>query len=967
MLKKMLKNICILSRVIVRLCYKPAHLIRFMRIFKNEGLNALKGEMLAFIRNRQSYSTRQEFGRLLFEREQSEYADLSADAQTLQYQPLVSLILPTYKTPLKWLKKCIESVQNQVYPHWQLCIVDDASHDPALTAYLSKCAKQDHRIICEVLQENGGISKASNRALDLASGEFIALLDHDDELTPDALFWIAARLNQDPDLDYLYSNECKVDEKGRTSFFILKPDWSPEFLLNSMYTGHLSVYRKSRVDELGRFRSEYDFSQDYDLALRVTEITQAIAHVDRVLYLWRSIEGSAAAGGKDFARISNLAALRDAARRRGLSAEVLALPYANRLKLNLPYADKVSIIIPSDNLDHIKSAVDALFAATDYPDYEVLVVTKTALAQELDAMLSAEPRLKFCTYDRPYNFSDKCNVGAGHATGEILVFYNDDVFPIENNWLKNLIEYLYVEGVGGVSPKLLYLDKRIQYAGMYNGVREYDFTATVHIPLTDQDYYTHYSDLVSNTGILSGACVALRKPLFDEIGGFDVVNTPARHSDLDLSFKIRERGLRCVYTPYATLWHVGNHSWRNRKQDKSVIYCMARWGAYMAHDPYVTENMHALLRLQDPQGFHIEASNRPRFKSNRPCILLVSHELSNTGAPRALYLLARALHQEYALTLISPITGPLQRLFAIMDIPVVIDHSLFTEQHATAQQFARDFDLVIANTICAAPFVNALYQETLVLWWIHEGQDMQTYLERNKPYQACLQGCQHVYTVSEYVKARVKPYYPEIKIIPLGIPDEKNDALDIEAPSKNKVVFTLVGALCPRKGQDLLISAIKLLPKSYQHRAEFNLLGGIHGLDFFKALQQAMKTLDCVKHRGPANHAQVIEKLNASDAMICLSRDEPFSIVCIESWMLGKPTIVAKTVGASHYVENGKNGFVVDIENLQGIAEVLKSIIDDPNCLALMAESARNTYLDHFTYEKFAAAWQAEIKNIITN
>lgn len=969
--KKIKKYLKILALLLLNLLYHPQTSIRLVRVLKNYGLAALKSEILLLINKPRHYATRLKCAHIIFAQEQNEFAPeiLIAQAKTFAYQPLISIILPTYKTPLIWLKKCIASVQNQFYANWQLCIADDGSNQADLSNYLNELSQQDPRIQCILSKNNGGISQASNNALTLAKGEFIALLDHDDELTKDALFWAVQALNNNPNLDYLYSNECKVDEQGQTSYFMFKPDWSPEHLINDMYTGHLSIYRKSLIDKLGGFRSTYDFSQDYDLALRVTEATEQIYHLNRVLYLWRKIEGSAAAGGKDFAHQSNMAALADAAKRRNLNAEIIKLPYANRLKLNLPYQDKVSIIIPSDNVENIKTAVNGILTQTDYENYEIIVVTKTPIAETVKPAFASHHPLKFCLYNLPYNFSDKCNAGAKMAEGTILIFYNDDVVPVANHWLKNLIEYLYLPGVGGVSPKLIYPNKTVQYAGMYNAVREYDFTATVQMHKTDQDYYTHYDHLLTNTGVLSGACLAMHKALFDNIEGFDAINTPTKHSDIDLSFKIRNQGLRCVYTPYASLWHLGNHSWRHTKQDKSVIYCLNRWGEYMAYDPYITQQIQTLLRLEFQNGFAIHAKNNKTYDPSLPAILLVSHELSNTGAPRALYLLAQALSQEkYNLMLASPTDGPMRADFAAMNLPIMIDDRMFSaEQSHVFNAFAKDFDLVIMNTIKCAPLAQALAGKVKTIWWLHEATGINEYLQNTPPfnYQEILTHSKNLYIVSEYAKNYLDQYNTTAKVIPLGIPDSDQNVQKIKKDSQDKIVFTMIGTLCPRKAQDILVQTVQELPKSYQEKAIFNIIGAIGDQDFFNKLNKTMSSLNCIQHHGAISNTEVLSILSHTDVLICISRDEPFSITALEAWMQGVPCILATTVGVSKYIKEGQNGFLIDMPNPIVLGQLLRKIIDHRELLDNTHDYARATFTNEFNFEKFANTWLKEIKNIL--
>ncbi|RYG00923.1 MAG: glycosyltransferase, partial [Chitinophagaceae bacterium] len=279
------------------------------------------------------------------------------DIEAFTMKPLFSIIMPTYNTKPSLLKMAIESVQNQFYTNWELCIVDDGSKSDETKKYLKEYPA-DTRIKIVFQAANGGISAASNEAIKISTGEYLALFDHDDELSPDALYWMAKEINEHPEAEIIYTDECKKNEAGDKSDYFLKPDWSPQLMLNMMYVGHFTVYhREFLLEKVGMFRSEYDFSQDYDLMLRATEQTTAIRHIPKVLYYWRQTEGSAAVGDKPFARQTNIRALEDAVRRRNIDGDVIELPTANRVKLRLSIKPFVSIIIPTDSYDNLTATI----------------------------------------------------------------------------------------------------------------------------------------------------------------------------------------------------------------------------------------------------------------------------------------------------------------------------------------------------------------------------------------------------------------------------------------------------------------------------------------------------------------------------------------------------------------------------------------------------------------------------------
>ena len=420
--------------------------------------------------------------------------------------PLISIVLPVYRVPVTLLDKTIGSVLRQSYPRWELCIVDDASGDTRIAERLRRYAATDERIKLLLSETNTGIAAASNQAISLATGDYIGFLDHDDVLTNDALHWIARAIVDAPDVDVIYTDECKIDDVDGVHEIFCKPDWSPALMFNCMYIGHLTVYRGPLISEVGGLRSRYDFSQDYDLALRVTERRISVQHIDRVLYCWRMTAGSAAAGDKPYARETNIAALQDALDRRGYPAEAVALPTANHARWNRSdLRGRVSVIIPSDNADHIEECVQSIRDNTTYADYEVIVVTRSAIAREL-ATTQGGSAVHFACYDKPYNFSDKCNVGASAACGDYLVFVNDDVRVITGDWIEALLECLQIEGVGVAAPKLLYEDGTIQHAGLVSGVRRLIGTAFHGLSADDTSYF-NFAQSLREASSISAACL----------------------------------------------------------------------------------------------------------------------------------------------------------------------------------------------------------------------------------------------------------------------------------------------------------------------------------------------------------------------------------------------------------------------------------------------------------------------------
>lgn len=890
----------------------------------------------------------------------SQQADLSAALAAEMVagfgeRPLISVIMPVYKTPVQWLRRAIESLQEQYYTNWELCVVDDCSPQDDQRNLLQEMARSDPRIRFAVMEQNGGISAASNRALAMAQGQFIALLDHDDELTPDALFRMVEAINREPEADFLYSDECKIDDSPdrRLFHFVLKPDWSPEIMLNFMITGHLTVYRTALVRQIGGFRPDYDFSQDYDLALRMGEVSRKIVHLDRILYLWRAISGSAAAGGKDFARKSNISALADALARRGIPALVDTLPSANRVRIPIPdQGSKVSIVIPSDSAKNLRLALNAIRAKTDYANYELRVVCNSKVASELEREYSDWPAANFVRYDKPYNFSDKCNEGARAAEGDIVVFYNDDVFPIEPDWIERLIEYLWIPGVGGTSPQLLYPDNTIQYAGMISGTPGMAGTAFHKRPRDGVDQFLSMNRIVRNVSILSGACCAMRRELFLKVGGFDALNTPDGHSDLDLSFKIMAEGLRCVYTPYSVLRHIGNHSWnaKNRKY-KADIFCLKRWGKYVSGDPYFTDPMKRVLYSDFSFKFRIFAEHIDPGKTySGPDVLFVTHELSHTGAPHMLLEAAKTVRNAGGFAVVvSPADGPLRATFEREGIVVIVDESA-TQTHFLFERFARNFDLAVVNTVALRPVVEQLAKipDLRTLWWLHESEALSSELAGVSP-----EVWQHVsvVSVSNYARGFI-PAHVTSHVLYNGLPDHA--VLLSDFPSPRHLTFVMVGTIEPRKGQDLFVEAILRLPPEIREDCRFVIAGKLwpRHQTFWEQISHAIASASEISFVGDLPHDGVLKLIAGSDVLVCCSRDDAFALVVAEAAQMGKPSIVSDHVGA-HEVLGPTCSFVFPSGDVEALRACLLEAYGNRALLSEKGRAARKMYEAHLTQEQF--------------
>ena len=517
------------------------------------------------------------------------------ELKTFTYTPLFTILIPVYNTEEVWLRRAIESVQAQLYQNWEMCVVDDGSTKNHVMPILEAYAGSDPKIRVKHLSENRGIAGASSEALAMAKGEFVGLLDHDDELTPDALFEVASRLNQNPELDLVYSDEDKLTADGARVEPFFKPDWSPDLLLSMNYITHFAVFRRSLLEAVGGFRSGYEGAQDYDVLLRVTEKTNRIAHAPKILYHWRMTDASSAssASAKPFASESGRGAIEDAMKRRGheASVEVLA-PGKYRARYKIRKSPLVSIIIPTkDQVRLLRQCVASIEEKTSYHPYEIVIIDNHSIDPETIHYLDAlSDKHRVLRYPGPFNFSAINNFAAGQAKGEHLLFLNDDTQVIDVEWLDALVEHAQRPEVGAVGAKLLYPDNSIQHAGVTLGICGGAGHAFRKLPNNRTGYFG-LADLTRNCSAVTAACMIIPRKVFDEVGGFDE-ELKVVYNDVDLCLRIRKQGYLILYTPFAVLYHFESATRaRLRPTREEELFCR-RWSdTIRLGDPYYNPSL----------------------------------------------------------------------------------------------------------------------------------------------------------------------------------------------------------------------------------------------------------------------------------------------------------------------------------------------------------------------------------------
>ncbi len=523
------------------------------------------------------------------------------------YQPLISVLMPTYNPPIAFLEAAIRSVQSQLYPHWELCIADDASTNPAVSELLSRYAAADARIKVIYRKENGHISAASNSALGLATGDFVALLDHDDELPAHALYCVANAINRNPKASIFYSDEDKINEKGSRFGPYFKCDFNYELFLAQNMISHLGVYRRTLVEEIGGFRVGYEGSQDYDLALRAIEKIELsqIVHIPHVLYHWRAIPGSTARGvnEKSYAVDAAQRAVQDHLRRRNMDAIVSPVPEIpgyKRVQFRLPpVLPLVSIIIPNrDRADLLSSCIDSIVIKSTYSNYEIIVIDNgsvEAATKQLFARLPVD-RVRIIRDDSPFNFSGLNNQGARIAKGELLCFMNNNIKVLTSDWLEEMVSFAYQAEIGCVGARLWCSKGLLRHGGIITGLGGVAGYANLN-RLRGEPGYHGRAVLHQSFSVVTAACMVIRRSVFEQVGGFEE-SLAVAYNDVDFCLRVREAGYRNVWTPYAEMIH---HEFATRgyettpakreRLEQEVSFMHQRWGEKLFNDPAYSPNL----------------------------------------------------------------------------------------------------------------------------------------------------------------------------------------------------------------------------------------------------------------------------------------------------------------------------------------------------------------------------------------
>jgi GT2 family glycosyltransferase len=891
--------------------------------------------------------------------------------------PTISVLMPVYNAPIEYLDAAIESVLNQIYPGWQLCIVDDASTQDSTRRRLDYWRQQDQRIRFERLSQNQNISVATNAAAKMATGEFLAFLDQDDLLTPDALAEIAISLADEPLTDYIYSDDDKIDARGRRYAPQFKPDWSPVLLLSFMYMSHIKVVRRSLYERLGGFRKGFEGSQDYDFALRMSELARKIVHLPKVLYHWRATPGSTADSGdaKPASFEAGRKAVEEALLRRGFPATVARPDWAVRSKSGVfepQFSDtgpSVAIIIPTKNRhDLLRVCINSL-KQTTYTNYRVYVIDNESddpatiaylNSGEFDVLHIANPP------GTGFSYAHINNEAVRRVEADYVLLLNNDTEVRTPRWLSQMVGYAAMPSVGAVGARLLFGDETLQHAGIahgyYSGMAGPTFR---NLPSWNQGYMG-LANVARECSAVTAACLLVKRSMYLEHGGLDEQNFAVAYNDVDLCYRLIDAGYSCIYCPGAELFHFEGKSRGHADNPREIAAFRRRYA--LRSDPWLSRNL-----SRDNEHFEVRPYHLPVRDKRAVRVAMFSHNLNLEGAPNSLLEMVSGLKEGRIIdpVILSPSDGPLRAQYERRGIAVRIVQSPLADVHDVTtlagrlQQLAGLYrelgtEVVYGNTLQTFWGIKAADLANLPsVWNVRESEPWQTYFDwlpqdiREIAYDCFSLPYRVVFVASTTRRAwaPVESAY-NFTVIPNGLDTERlkhalarvnrDDIRREYSIAADDVAAVLVGTVCERKGQQDLVEALHILEAGAASRIRALIVGDRESLYSQQLHALAQQLPPALRQRLTIvpETSDVPKFLKAADIGLCTSRVESYPRVVLEAMAAGLPIVTTPVFGISEQVRENVNALYYEPGNAPALAQALGRLVNDDSLRARMSAAS---------------------------
>lgn len=908
--------------------------------------------------------------------------------------PKISVIMPVHDPAPEFLSRAIQSVASQLYSNWELCIADDASTDPEVNRLLQTWAERDPRIRTMRREENGGISRATNSAASLATGDFLLFLDHDDELSPDALGEVALYINDHPDTDFLYSDDDKINPDGKRFAPQFKPDWSPELLLSYMFCSHLVVVRKSHFDELGGMRAGFEGSQDYDFALRATERAGHVGHIPLVLYHWRAIPGSTAQSGaaKPGSIDAGRRAVQEAFDRRGIRAIASHPEWAARDKVGIFHHEfpddgpSVTIIIPTRNRPkYLRACLESL-QQTTYRNYRIMIVDNGSDEPETIRYLEScgHPVSRILSPGGVFNFAYINNRAVEQTDSDYVLFLNNDTEVREPKWLSRMMGYAQFAGVGAVGARLIFPDGRIQHAGvihgLYHGIAGPAFKCS---PAWDNGYLS-YAKVVRNYSAVTGACMLTSRTLFLSVGGFDEEEFAVAYNDIDYCYRLSDLGYRCVYVPGAELIHHEGVSRGSLDEPAEEATFRSKYAG--RQDPFYSPH----LSLAN-ERFEIMPRRIVRGSNHRPVrAFMTAFNLNREGAAYSQFEMTVQL-KDYGVIdpiVYSPEDGPLRDLYEQAGIQVQISlHPLAgvftaTEYESAIDRFAKAIrltgaEIVYANTLQTFYAVGAAHKAGIPsVWNPRESEPWQTYFDQfGSELARRALGCfAYPYRIIFVADATRDVYsalnsHHNFTVIHNGLNLRRLEkqagrwtrttAREKLQAKEEEIILLLLGTVCPRKGQEDLVRALTKLDSRLHRLVQCFIVGdrqSAYSNELHALARSLPESLRPRVHIVPEVEDTALY-YRAADIFVCASRIESFPRVVLEAMAYELPIITTPVYGIREQVRPGINGLFYDPGNENQLAKAIAGLINDPERRKQLSVNSRQVLATLNSFEEMVAQY----------